>query len=139
MTFTELSKKIATCYNSLPALVDALRDGFANVEGGGGGSSDIEYSTTEKKIGKWIDGSDLYQRVFDLGSDVVIGPNDFTNTSIDASEIQRLVKAWGIYSTGATIYNLTTNKNDNIIRLQADRNSASANVKYLVMQYTKNT
>ena len=31
----------------------------ASVEGGG--SSEIEYSTTEKKIGKWIDGKNLYQ------------------------------------------------------------------------------
>lgn len=59
MTFTELSKKIATCYNSLPALVDALRDGFASVEGGG--SSEHNYSTEEQKIGKWIDGKDLYE------------------------------------------------------------------------------
>ena len=62
MTFAELSKKIATCYNSLPALIDALRDGFASVEGGGG-SSDIEYSTEEKKIGKY-NGKDLYQKSF---------------------------------------------------------------------------
>ena len=25
---------------------------------------ELEYSTTEKKIGKWVDGSDYYQRVF---------------------------------------------------------------------------
>lgn len=58
MTFKDLAKRIATCYNSLPALVDALRDGFNEVEGGG--SSD-HYSTTEQKIGKWIDGKDLYE------------------------------------------------------------------------------
>ncbi len=63
MTFKDLAKRIATCYNSLPALIDALRDGFNEVEaGGGGGSSDIEYSTEEKKIGTWIDGKPLYQK-----------------------------------------------------------------------------
>lgn len=65
MTFTELSKKIATCYNSLPALIDTLRAGFASVEGGG--SSDHNYSTTEQKVGKWIDGKDLYEKTTNLG------------------------------------------------------------------------
>lgn len=32
MTFTELSKRIATCYNSLPALIDALKEGFSVVD-----------------------------------------------------------------------------------------------------------
>lgn len=66
MTFKDLAKRIATCYNSLPALVDALRDGFNEVEGGG--SSEHTYSTTEQKIGKWIDGKDLYERVVHLNS-----------------------------------------------------------------------
>ena len=35
MTFKDLAKRIATCYNSLPALIDALRDGFNEIEGGG--------------------------------------------------------------------------------------------------------
>ena len=29
---------------------------------GGGGNSQIEYSTTEKVVGKWIDGSDVYEK-----------------------------------------------------------------------------
>lgn len=140
MTFKDLAKRIATCYNSLPALIDALRDGFNEVEaGGGGGSSDIEYSTEEKKIGTWIDGSDVYMRVFDLGSDMTIMPSEFTNTAIDASLIKRLVNVWGVYSTGATTYSLTANINENIIRLQADRNGAPANVRYVIVQYTKTT
>ena len=67
MTFKDLAKRISTCYNSLPALIDALRDGFNEVEGGGG-SSDIEYSTEERKIGKWINGSDLYQKTISFGA-----------------------------------------------------------------------
>lgn len=67
MTFKDLAKRISTCYNSLPALIDALRDGFNEVEGGG--SSDIEYSTTERKIGKWIDGTtDVYEKSYDLSN-----------------------------------------------------------------------
>lgn len=66
MTFKDLAKRIATCYNSLPALVDALRDGFNEVEAGGGGSSEINYSTDEQVIGTWIDDKPLYQKSFHL-------------------------------------------------------------------------
>ena len=34
------------------------------VPGGGGGSS-VDYSTDEHVVGKWTDGSDLYERVFE--------------------------------------------------------------------------
>lgn len=79
MTFKDLAKRIATCYNSLPALVDALRDGFNEVEGGG--SSDIEYSTEEKKIGKWIDGSDLYEKTLTFNN-ITIENNTSINHNI---------------------------------------------------------
>lgn len=35
-----------------------------------GGASEVTYSTTEQKVGKWIDGSDIYQITLDLGSNV---------------------------------------------------------------------
>ena len=61
MTFKDLAKRIATCYNSLPALVDALRDGFASVEGGGSGGafmdpSKVIYSnfTFDEEAHSWI-------------------------------------------------------------------------------------
>lgn len=38
------------------------------------------YSTTEQKIGKWIDGSDLYESVIELNSTVTLAAN--ANTSI---------------------------------------------------------
>lgn len=34
--------------------------------GGGGGSSEINYSTEEQRIGTWIDGKPLYQKTFDM-------------------------------------------------------------------------
>lgn len=94
------------------------------------------YSTNETVIGTWL-GKTLYQRVFDLGSDIVISSSSFTSTSIDASNMQTLVNAFGIYSTGETRYNLMPNRYNNVIRLQTDRNNASANVRYVVLEYTK--
>ena len=97
------------------------------------------YSEEEHKVGVWVDGKPLYQRIFDLGSDLVVSYSSFTDTSIDASNMETIVKVIGIYSTGATIYNLMANINNNIIRLQTDRNGANANVRYITLQYTKTT
>lgn len=97
------------------------------------------YSTEEHIIGTWIDGKPLYERVFDLGADVVVDYSAFTNTTINASQMKVLVDALGIYSTGATKYSLMANISNNIIRLQTDRNGAAASVRYVILQYTKTT
>jgi hypothetical protein len=36
------------------------------VEGSSDSGGDYDYTTAERKIGKWIDGSDLYQRTFEV-------------------------------------------------------------------------
>lgn len=97
------------------------------------------YSTNEEVIGTWIDGSTLYRRVFDLGTDLQIGQNSFTDTTIDASNMKTLVRANAIYSTGETVYNVMANINNGIIRLQADRNNAVINSRYIILEYTKTT
>lgn len=97
----------------------------------------VHYSENEQVIGTWIDGSTLYQRVFDLGGDVQIPYNSLANTSIDASQMQAIIDAWGINSTGETKYSLMANKANNVIRLQTDRNGVNASVRYVILQYTK--
>lgn len=128
-------------YDTLPAtkLTDGIAYFIKDAGGGGGGSSSHDYSTTEQVIGTWIDGKPLYERVFDLGSDLAVNYNAFTDTTIDASVMETLIEAKGIYSTGVTVYNLMANINNNIIRLQADRNGGYANVRYIILQYTKTT
>ena len=102
------------------------------------GIADI-YTEGERQIGVWSDGKPVYQRVFDLGSDASITNTTFTNTAIDASNMERLIDARGFYSTGVTVYQLMANISNNIIRLQADRNDTSINVRYVLLQYTKTT
>lgn len=100
------------------------------------GIADI-YTEGERQVGLWIDGKPLYQRTFDLGSDVGITNNAFTNTTIDASSMETLVDAKAIYSTGVTRYNVMANISNGVIRLQADRNDTGINARYIVLQYTK--
>lgn len=97
------------------------------------------YSTTEKQIGCWIDGKPIYQRVFDLGSDVTISNSSLQTTTIDASNMSAVINAFGLYSSGVTRYNFMANISGGYIRLQADRNDAFVSVRYVALQYTKTT
>ena len=97
------------------------------------------YSTSEQVVGTWIDGSTIYERVFDLGTDIGISNNSLANTTIDASSMSKLIYALGMYSTGVTIYPLMANISNGVIRLQADRNDASISVRYVILRYTKSS
>lgn len=96
------------------------------------------YSTDEQVVGTWIDGSTIYERVFDLGSDISIPNTEFVETSIDATNISKVIQVTGMYSTGVTVYPLMANIGNNKIRLQSDRNGAvGASVRYVILSYTK--
>lgn len=98
------------------------------------------YSEDEQIVGTWIDGSTIYERVFDLGSDVSIANDTLTDTTIDASNMNKIIYSAGQYSTGVTLYPLMANINNNIIRLQSDRNgNVGASVRYVILQYTKSS
>lgn len=98
------------------------------------------YSTDEQVVGTWIDGSTVYEKTFDLGSDISISNTELTETSIDATNISKLIQVTGMYSTGITIYPLMANIGNNKIRLQSDINgNVGASVRYIILRYTKTT
>lgn len=49
------------------------------------------YSTNERMIGTWIDGKRIYQKVANYPSGLSIAAEDYTNTNIDASNIDTLI------------------------------------------------
>lgn len=97
------------------------------------------YSEEEQVVGRWTDGKPLYQRTWDLGSNVEISNSTLTQTTISASNMETIVDAFGIYSTGVTRYNFMANIGDGYIKLQTDRNNSIASVRYVILRYTKTT
>lgn len=97
------------------------------------------YSEEEHEVGVWTDGKPLYQKTWDLGSNVEISNSALTQTTISASDMETIVDAFGIYSTGVTRYNFMANIGDGYIKLQTDRNNSIASVRYVTLQYTKTT
>lgn len=102
------------------------------------GARAVHYSTDEQIIGTWL-GDTLYAKVFDLGSDFGISNTELTNTSIDATNMKAVINARAVFSTGVTVYQVMANINNNLIRLQADRNNVAISARYIYLEYTKNT
>ena len=95
MTLKNIAQKLTTSIQTIPELVRILAEGLENAEAGSqievtaiqesgtkiatitideeatdiyAPTSEIIYSTTERKIGKWIDNSDLYEKTINIGA-----------------------------------------------------------------------
>ena len=101
--------------------------------------SDTDYSTEEKIVGTWIDGSPIYQKTVDFGSDVEIdNVSMWTRTTISATSIDKYMFAIGINTVGA-VFPLMASTQDGVVALQVCRDNAKANVRYCTIRYTKTT
>lgn len=100
------------------------------------------YSTTEQVIGTWIDGKLVYERVIEFSNSLEVSYNSFTNTSIGSTNIENIISAIGIHADGTNYGTLIadpTRQSHTVIGLQTDRNGSVANIKKLIIQYTKTT
>jgi len=101
MTLKDIAKQLTTAVQTVPNLVQILRDGLEQVEAG----SDVthEYSTNEQIVGKWIDGSDVYEKVITTPAQISITTSWSTIYSdsdiADANQIidVKLLSTGGVY------------------------------------------
>ena len=59
------------------------------------------YSETERIVGKWIDGSDIYEKTIVLDEDVTTTANQWSSTGITMDEIDMILDAKIILNTPA--------------------------------------
>lgn len=109
--------------------------------GSSSGSSKIEYSTEEKEVGTWIDGSKIYECTWNFSSPLLITSGNWSDTSIAVADtdIYIIVNCEAISSSGArwTFVSATTDlATTTYVRLLNARNT-NVNVKYLTLRYTK--
>ena len=64
-SFINLNKALRTTLQNVPAVVDTLIRGFDEI--GDAADAQTTYSTDERVVGKWIDGSDVYEKVINFG------------------------------------------------------------------------
>ena len=99
-------------------------------------------STIERKIGTWIDGSDLFEKTIDLGSDVALTENVWAETNVNIGETFggfifivgcEGTSADGIYKGQLQVRGDTGNL------LQIVSSGVSSTVRYLTLKYKKVT
>ena len=112
------------------------------------------YSTTEKRIGTWINDKPIYRKVIDFGN---LPNNNTKRVNHNISNMDRVTKltgivqmgsgatsglSWGslplVYSGSEYTYNTTLfcNKTEIVCRTAQDRSEFSA---YVIIEYTKTT
>ena len=96
------------------------------------------YSTDEKIVGTWIDGSTIYERTWDFGSDITVSASSWYTTNISTNGINRIINYSGFDNNG-TFRSLDVACDDTYVQLLAMRNSGSDNVRYITLQYTKSS
>lgn len=65
-SIVNIKKSLRTTLQNVPAVVDTLIRGLDEVED----AAEVQntYSTDERVVGKWIDGSDVYEKIVDCGA-----------------------------------------------------------------------
>ena len=105
-----------------------------------GGGSYPNYSKTEEVLCNWINNTAIYKIVYEFDSALSVSYNSITNTSIDTTNMGLVIKAIGINADGTNYGTLLadpTRSSHTVLGLQANRNGANANIKYLILEYTK--
>ena len=136
-------------YDALPSskLTDDKLYLITDASGGGGTSYVVEYSTTEKEVGTWIDGSVLYQKTLQISASDIL---NHSHTDADLTSADMIMIVSGFYevqSGGGTIalalnqfeatnyYTRTGVRSDKTVYLYAT--GYTANGAIITVQYTK--
>lgn len=120
--------------NQLILQVDGIKIG----SGGSGGSSEVHYSTDEQVVGTWIDGSTVYEKIFDLGSETIYSAG-WHLLSIPKANINRIFDGLFISDTGVS-YNVGLACNDTTyIEILVYSGASQVTGRYVRARYTKST
>ena len=98
----------------------------------------VHYSTDEKIVGTWIDGSIVYEKciVLNNGIDVQVSNTNWTNTGVTFAGVGIFIDAFGIGNDGSYQGQILTYTDNDILMLQTPRNAVGW-VAILCIRYTK--
>lgn len=100
----------------------------------------VRYSTVERAIGTWIDGSTVYEKTFDLGSDLTVSQSNWTSTGVSVGDIGKVLSIWAMTSAGTCWGDLSVALNINsYINLLCARNGNTEAIRYFTLQYIKSS
>jgi hypothetical protein len=96
----------------------------------------VDYSTNEQFIGTWF-GKPIYQKIIDWSSSPVNIPSTWSVTTIDSSNIERVIDCKGHHADG-TFYNTDADPTgNNHTNLKLKDNGGGGTYSYVTLRYTK--
>ena len=96
------------------------------------------YSLDEHIIGTWIDGSTLYEKTFDLGSDLVVPYNSWVSLGITL-DANKIIETKTTATVGSFQGNILMYNDNGTWKGTSPRNNDGSYVRYLTVQYTKSS
>ena len=95
------------------------------------------YSTTEQRIGTWIDGKPLYRMVVVLPNETTINAGEWIGTGLN-NNIETIINGLGVRTGGATSQ-IRVQATSTAISIMNPASSFGIVIKYIVLEYTKTT
>lgn len=101
--------------------------------------SDTDYSTEEKIVGTWIDGSPVYQKVITFPSTVQVAGDTWANTNISVASynMKMILECW-LYDIGRA-YPAIGAFSSSYLEVMHFRNGATVTASGAIVKYTKTT
>ena len=96
------------------------------------------YSLDEHIIGTWIDGSTLYEKTFDLASDLVVPYNSWVSLGITL-DANKIIETKTTATVGSFQGNILMYNDNGTWKGTSPRNNDGSYVRYLTVQYTKSS
>lgn len=137
-----LKKALSNSLQTVPNLIEVLKRGLDGVETAA--EEESTYSTDERVVGTWIDGSTLYEKIITITSFPPKDQSTFINhnitnineivyldcTCFTGSVYQKIPNVWE-----GSMMNLAANTTG--IAIQATRDTSGYNKAYCIIRYTK--
>lgn len=99
----------------------------------------VNYSTTEKVVGTWIDGKPLYQKTYEC-NELVPSENWYTTSIVSPNNIKQIVNTIaGDTNASMTYISSIANLNNSGYFGMYNTRSENVRVMYMTIQYTKTT
>jgi hypothetical protein len=98
----------------------------------------VHIDDTEQVIGTFL-GKTLYQKIFDWSSSPVNIPSTWSVTTIDSSNIERVIECKGHHADGTFYTTDADPTGNNHTKLKMRNNGGGGTYSYVTLQYTKTT
>ena len=139
-SFTNLSKALRTTLQNVPAVVDTLIRGFDEI--GDAVEAETTYSTDERVVGKWIDGSDVYEKVINFTNAIAATTGEWTDTGAKIEGATQIIDISALWETNGVCWEMVggrindTSKNIDVV---SARPTYGTNITTIIVKYIKGT